>query len=86
MDGTLGTVGGLSYTEAFAKAHGKFVSVPEWGLNGVDDPAFINDMYGFIRNPGNDVAYSSYFSYDGAVNSDITQFPNSEAAFTHDFG
>ncbi len=83
---TLGTVGGLSSTAAFAKAHGKFVSVPEWGLNGSDDPAFINDMFGFISNPANDVAYSSYFSYDGAVDSDITQFPNSAAAFTHDFG
>jgi Glycosyl hydrolase family 26 len=83
---TLNTVGGLSYTVNFAKAHGKFVSVPEWGLNGADDPAFINDMYGFISNPSNDVGYSSYFSYDGTINSDITQFPNSAAAFTQDFG
>ncbi len=83
---TLDTVGGLSYTVNFAKAHGKFVSVPEWGLNGADDPAFVNDMFGFISNPSNDVGYSSYFSYDGAVDSAITQFPNSEAAFTQDFG
>jgi hypothetical protein len=82
---TLNTVGGLSYTVDFAKAHGKFVSVPEWGLNGADDPAFINDMYGFISNPSNDVGYSSYFSYDGTINSDITQFPNSMAAFSQDF-
>ena len=82
---TLDTVGGLSYTVNFAKAHGKFASVPEWGLNGSDDAAFINDMYGFITNPSNDVGYSSYFSDDGVVNSDITQFPNSEAAFGHDF-
>jgi hypothetical protein len=83
---TLNTVGGLAYTASFAQAHGKYVSVPEWGLNGADDPAFINDMYGFISNPANDVGYSSYFSYDGSINSDISQFPNSEAAFTHDFG
>ena len=82
---TLDTVGGLAYTVNFAKAHGKFASVPEWGLNGADDAAFINDMYGFITNPNNDVGYSSYFSYDGVVNSDITQFPNSAAAFGHDF-
>jgi len=82
---TLETVGGLSYTVDFAKAHNKFVSVPEWGLNGSDDPAFINDMHGFIDNPANDVGYSSYFSYDGAVDSDITQFPNSEAAFSAGF-
>jgi hypothetical protein len=83
---TLNTVGGLAYTVAFAKAHGKFVSVPEWGLNGADDPGFINLMHGFIADPANDVGYSSYFSYNGVVNSDITQFPGSEAAFTQDFG
>lgn len=83
---TLDTVGGLSYTVNFAKAHGKYVSVPEWGLNGADDPAFIDDMHGFITDPSNDVGYSSYFSDDAVINSDITQFPNSEAAFTHDFG
>jgi hypothetical protein len=83
---TLNTVGGLSYTANFATAHGKFMSVPEWGLNGSDDPGFVNLMHGFIANPANRVGYSSYFSYDGVVNSDITQFPSSEAAFKHDFG
>ncbi len=83
---TLNTVGGLSYTVAFAKAHDKYVSIPEWGLDGTDDPAFINLMHGFIANPSNDVAYSSYFSDDGTIDSDITQFPNSAAAFTEDFG
>jgi hypothetical protein len=83
---TLNTVGGLAYTVDFAKAHGKYVSVPEWGLNGADDPAFINFMRGFIADPANKIAYSSYFSYSGVVNSDITQFPNSAAAFTQGFG
>ncbi len=83
---TLNTVGGLTYTVNFAKAHSKYVSIPEWGLNGSDDPAFINDMYSFIVNPSNDVGYSSYFSYDGSINSDITQFPQSAAAFTKDWG
>jgi hypothetical protein len=83
---TLDTVGGLSYTVDFAQAHGKFVSIPEWGLDGVDDPSFINLMHAFIVNPNNDVGYSSYFSYDGSINSDITQFPSSQAAFTQDFG
>lgn len=83
---TLNTVGGLSYTVNFAKAHGKFASVPEWGLNGADDPAFVNLMHGFIANPDNIVGYSSYFSYAGVVDSDITHFPNSMSAFTQDFG
>jgi hypothetical protein len=82
----LNTVGGLSSTVAFAAQHGKYVSIPEWGLDGYDDPAFVNDMHGFIVNPANNVAYSSYFDDDAAVDSAITQFPNSAAAFTADFG
>ena len=82
----LDQVGGLSYTSSFAQAHGKYMSIPEWGLNGVDDPIFIDLMHAFIVNPGNDVAYSSYFSYAGAVDSDITQFPDSEATFKTVFG
>jgi len=82
----LNSVGGLAYTVDFAQAHGKLVSIPEWGLNGSDDPTFINLVYGFIADPANHVAYSSYFSDDIAVDSDLTQFPQSEAAFTADFG
>ena len=43
-------------------------------------------MHGFIANPANDIGYSSYFSDNSVLDSDITQFPNSEAAFTQDFG
>jgi hypothetical protein len=82
----LNSVGGLASTVSFAQAHGKMVSIPEWGLNGSDDPTFINLVYDFIADPANHVAYSSYFSDDTAVDSDITQFPHSEAAFTADFG
>jgi hypothetical protein len=78
-------VAGLEYTARFAQAHGKYVSVPEWGLNGSDDPTFVDDMAGFISNPANHVAYSSYFSDDLAVNSDITQFPGAAAAFRRGF-
>ena len=81
----LNMVTGLSYTANFAQAHDKFMSIPEWGLDGYDDPTFINLMHGFIADPNNHVAYSSYFSYDGAVDSVITQFPSSQAAFTQDF-
>ena len=80
------SAGGLSSTVAFAEQHGKYVSIPEWGLDGYDDPTFIDDMHGFIADPANHVAYSSYFSDDGVVNSDITQFPASAAAFHADFG
>jgi hypothetical protein len=79
-------VGGLSYTVNFALQHGKLVSIPEWGLDGSDDPTFINEMHSFIADPSNHVAYSSYFYDDAAVNSVLSQFPNSQAAFTADFG
>ncbi|MGA2520291.1 MAG: glycosyl hydrolase [Acidimicrobiales bacterium] len=82
----LNDVGGLASTVAFAQANGKSVSIPEWGLDGVDDPTFIDEMYAFIANPANSVAYSSYFSDASSVDSDITQFPRSEAEFTADFG
>jgi len=81
LDGT----GGLASTAAFARAHHKAMSIPEWGLNGQDDPSFIDLMHGFIADPANHVAYDSYFSDDIAVNSDITLFPASEAAFVRDF-
>jgi len=82
----LDSVGGLAYTVRFAKAHGKKVSVPEWGLDDYDDPSFIDLMHGFITDPADDVGYSSYFSAAVSVDSDITQFPQSEAEFRRDFG
>ena len=82
----LNAVGGLTSTALFAAQHGKYVSIPEWGLDGYDDPTFINLMHSFIENPADNVAYSSYFSDNAAVDSSITKFPNSAAAFTADFG
>ena len=79
-------VGGLSYTAIFARAHRKSMSIPEWGLNGADDPRFIDLMHAFIANPANNVRYESYFSYPGSIDSDITQFPKAEAEFRKDFG
>jgi Glycosyl hydrolase family 26 len=66
----------------FAESHGKSVSLDEWGLNGTDDPAFINDIAGVVRNPANDVTVQAYFSQGGSA---ITAFPSSEAAYIHDF-
>jgi hypothetical protein len=85
-DQGLNAVGGLGYVATFAKAHGKYVSIPEWGLSGGDDPAFIDNVHSFIANVSNSVAYSSYFSANGRIDSDITHFPNAMAEFTKDFG
>ena len=71
---------------SFAQAQGLPTAIPEWGLNGSDDPSYIDGVASIVNNPANDVALEAYFSYDGSIDSDITQFPQSEAAFKADFG
>ncbi|MBL8158959.1 glycosidase [Candidatus Saccharibacteria bacterium] len=58
---------GLGAWLAFAKAHGKKFSVPEWGLNngtggGTDNPYFMQAMYGFFAEHASDLAYETYFN------------------------
>jgi hypothetical protein len=67
---------------AFAAAHGKPTSFPEWGLNGMDDPGFIDYVASVVHDPADDVAFQAYFSDRG---SDITRFPRAEAEYTKDF-
>jgi hypothetical protein len=62
---------GLAWHRDFARAHGKRMTFPEWGVitrsdgyGGGDDPAFIRHMYDWIA--ANDVAFSAYFEYDTA--------------------
>jgi hypothetical protein len=71
---------------AFAHAQGLPVAIPEWGLNGSDDAAFINGMAGLMNNAANDITVQAYFSFAGSTNSDITQFPASAAAYKADLG
>ncbi len=68
-DGT----GGLSYWSSFARAKGKPMTLPEWGMwtrpdghGGGDDPYFITQMYNFIDDPSNHVAYQSYLEADSS--------------------
>ncbi len=58
----------------FAAAHGKPVSIPEWGLSpadasslgGGDDPAYMNRIAGIVKS--NPVAYQAYFfDHDSAA-------------------
>ena len=81
-----GYAGDVQAVVAFAHSQGLPVAIPEWGLNGTDDPTFINTMVGLIDNPANDITVESYFSYAGSTDSDITQFPASEAAYKADLG
>lgn len=60
---------GISDVLNFANAHGKPLSIPEWGLSapglgsgGGDDPAYINGIGSLVRD--NNVAYQSYFFTD----------------------
>jgi hypothetical protein len=63
---------GLNFWSNFAEAQGKPISLPEWGVwgdradqqGGDDNPYFIEQMYEFISDPANNVAYQSYFEYD----------------------
>ena len=74
---------------SFAQSQGLPAAIPEWGLNGSDDPSYINGVASLVNNPANNVALQAYFSYDGGsggIDSDITQFPQSQAAYTVDFG
>jgi beta-mannanase len=66
----------------FAHSVGKPISLPEWGLDGSDDPGFISTVAGFINNPGNDVTLQSYFNY--GINA-VTQYPASQAQYVRDF-
>ncbi len=70
---------------SFAQTQGLPVAIPEWGLNGSDDPSFINGVAAIVNNPANDFDLQAYFSYAGSIDSDITQFPQSEAAYKADF-
>jgi Glycosyl hydrolase family 26 len=75
----------------FAAAHGKPVSIPEWGLwppgastlGGGDDPAYVDGIAGVVRN--NRVAYQSYF-YNLASRSLLDRSPRSLAAYRQHFG
>jgi hypothetical protein len=74
---------------AFANSQGLASAIPEWGLNGSDDPTYIKTVASIVNNPANNVAVEAYFNYNGGsggIDSDITQFPQSEAAYTADFG
>lgn len=65
---------GLKWHAAFAAAHGKPISFPEWGTGrrrdghgGGDDPYFIEQMGEWIAT--HNVAYHNYWDYDAPIYS-----------------
>src|SRR3954453_12962900 len=75
----------------FAKAHGKPLSIPEWGigptgdsyLSAGDDPAYVNGIAWVVRN--NRFAYQSYF-YNHQWATQLAASPLSLAAYRAAFG
>jgi glycosyl hydrolase family 26 len=85
---------GLRWHAAFAAAHGKQMTFPEWGLadradghGGGDNPYFIEQMYWWIQS--HDVAYALYFeSHDpnGEYGIFSGHFPQAAQRFVEYFG
>jgi len=72
-DDLMGAQFGLAFWSSFAQSQGKKLSLPEWGLwdrpdghGGGDNTYFIEQMYKFIDNPANNVAYQAYFDFNTA--------------------
>jgi hypothetical protein len=85
---------GLKFWADFAAAHGKRLSVAEWGnypgpatagQSGGDNPFYINKMVAFFRSQGSNLAYEAYFNesasyFAGAIFAP-TQVPSAAAAY-----
>lgn len=64
---------------AFARAHGKPFSVPEWGLFGVDDPPFVQHMCDFLKTHVTEME-AFYESKPGSI-FDLGDKPGSRAVY-----
>ena len=84
---------GLNFWLRFARAHGKKLSVPEWGVypgkgrrvSGGDNPYYVNRMVGFFRANARSIAYEAYFNesasyYAGSLYGP-TQAPKAARAY-----
>jgi hypothetical protein len=71
--------------EAFAVAHGKPMSFPEWGLDtGDDDPAYVTDLAQMFKS--DDFAYQSYFdSNDDGIAPLGSSIPKATATYAKAF-
>ena len=86
---------GLNYWLKFAKAHGKLLSVPEWGVasgglwpghEGGDDPGYIKDMHGFFTASTKSIAYESYYDDQGTSIYNPVQNPLASAEYARLWG
>jgi hypothetical protein len=78
---------GLEWHRRFAAAHHKPVSFPEWGLwvpgqnQGGDDPAFVRDMYNWMRH--SNLGYEVYFNSSVSA---LEHFPAAQHVYRRLFG
>ncbi len=79
--------GGLDRWAAFAAAHGKKVSVPEWGVNikgPGDNPFFVQQMHDWFAAHAGQLAYECYFNEGDAYIAsalDGTENPRSAGVY-----
>ncbi len=64
----------------FAAAHKKPFSVPEWGLFGIDDPKFVQDMCTFLKSHGATETAELFESKPGAI-FDLGDKPGSRKVY-----
>jgi hypothetical protein len=78
---------GLNWVSSFAAAHGKQITVPEWGLSpraamqnggGGDDPDFVRSMFAWTA--AHHTAYQCYYDVD-TFRIDGGAYPNAGAAY-----
>jgi hypothetical protein len=67
----------------FAANHDKPVSIDEWAMNGVDNPAFVNYVASVVQSPYDRVTLQVYFD---SGPSTLTALPKAERAYVKDFG
>ena len=82
--------GSLETAHSFAQAHGKPISIPEWGVGpatvqegGGDDPGYVQGLASVVAT--DNVAYQSYF-FNGSWAQGLASYPNSLAAYQAGFG
>lgn len=75
----------LDHIEAFAVAHDKPMSFPEWGLGtGDDDPAYVADLGRMFES--DDFSYQSYFDdHDDGIAPLGSSIPKATAAYAKAF-
>ncbi len=90
---------GLKFWSDFARAHGKKISIPEWGVypgpaslgsNGGDNGFYIAKMQAFFKEQGSNLAYEAYFNEDmdyiASALFSPTQNPEAAAKYKSLFG